>query len=60
MFLSILTKIGGCCVIASQTLQEDWIKDSKADCGIELQLGMSFNYNYEQMIMIGKIINKTI
>ena len=60
MFLSILTKIGGCCVIASQTLQEHWIKDSKADCGIELQLGMWFNYNYEQNDNDREIINETI
>ena len=40
MFLSILTKIGGSCAVASQTLQQDLIKDSKAECGVELQLGM--------------------
>ena len=39
-FLSILTKIGGPCALASQALQEDWIKDGKAECGVELQLGM--------------------
>ena len=39
-FLSILTKIGGPCVIASQAIQEEWIEDCKAKCGVELQLGM--------------------
>ena len=39
-FLSILTKIGGPCAMASQAIQEDWIKDCKAECGVELQLGM--------------------
>ena len=39
-FLSILTKIGGPCAIVSQALQRDLIKDSRAECGVELQLGM--------------------
>ena len=47
-FLSILTKIGGPCAMASQAIQEDWIKDCKAECGVELQLGMWFSYNYEE------------
>ena len=34
MFLSILTKIGGCCAIASQALQHDLIKDSKLKLGM--------------------------
>ena len=39
-FLSILTKIGGPCARASQVIRELWIKDCKAECGVELQLGM--------------------
>ena len=40
MFLSILTKIGGRCATASQALQHDFIKNSKTECRVELQLGM--------------------
>ena len=39
-FLSILTKIGGQCAVAGQALQDDLIQESKAKCGVELQLGM--------------------
>ena len=39
-FLSILTKIGGSCAMASQAIREFWIRDCKAKCGVELQLGM--------------------
>ena len=38
-FLSILNDTGGLCAQASEVLQQDWIKDSRAKCGIELQLG---------------------
>ena len=47
-FLSILTKIGGPYAMVSQAIQEEWIEDCKAECGVELKLGMWFNYNYEQ------------
>ena len=60
MFLSILTKIGGPCAIASQALQRDLIKDSKAECGVELKLGMWFNYNYEQKDNDREIKNESI
>ena len=40
MFLSVLTKIGGPCAVASETLQHDLIEESRPECGIELQLGM--------------------
>ena len=40
IFLSILTNSGGPCAVASKILQQDWIKDSRAKCGVELQLGM--------------------
>ena len=39
-FLSMLTNMGGSYALVSQALQQDWIKDSRAECGIELQLGM--------------------
>ena len=38
-FLSILTDIGGSCALVSQTLQQELIKDSRAEDGVELQLG---------------------
>ena len=38
--LSILTNMGGLCAQFGQALQQDWIKCSRAECGIELQLGM--------------------
>ena len=38
--LSILANMGGKCAQVGQALQQDWIKDSRAECGIELQLGM--------------------
>ena len=59
-FLSILTKIGDHCAIASQALQHDLIKDCKAECVIELQLGMWFNYNYEQNDNDREIKNESI
>ena len=39
-FLSILTKIGGPYAMVSQAIQEEWIEDCKAECGVELKLGM--------------------
>ena len=36
--LSILANMG--CAYIGQALQHDWIEDSRAECGIELQLGM--------------------
>ena len=36
--LSILANMG--CAHIGQALRQDWIKDSRAECGIELQLGM--------------------
>ena len=39
-FLSILTKIGDPYARVSQALQQDWIKESKTKCGIELQIGL--------------------
>ena len=39
-FLSILNDVGGSCALVSQALQQDWIKDSRAECGVELQLGV--------------------
>ena len=39
-FLSILTNMGGSCAQVSQALQQNLIKRSRAECGIELQLGM--------------------
>ena len=38
--LSILANRGGSCAHVGQALQHDWIEDSRAECGIELQLGM--------------------
>ena len=38
--LSILTNMGGLCAHVGQALQQGWIEDSRAKCGIELQLGM--------------------
>ena len=38
--LSILANRGGLCFHIGQVLQQDWIEDSRAECGIELQLGM--------------------
>ena len=38
--LSILTNMGGLCAQVGQALQQGWIKDSRTECGIELQLGM--------------------
>ena len=40
IFLSILTNIGGPCAQGSQVLQQDWIKESRTECGVDLQLGM--------------------
>ena len=39
-FLLILTARGGLCTQVSQALQQDWIKDSRDECGVRLQLGM--------------------
>ena len=39
-FLSTLNDMGGTYAQVSQVLQQDWIKDSRAKCGVELQLGM--------------------
>ena len=39
-FLSILTDMGGLCARVSKVLRQDWIKDSRTECGVELQLGM--------------------
>ena len=39
-FLSTLTDMGGTCARISKVLQQDWIKESRAKCGVELQLGM--------------------
>ena len=39
-FLSIHINMGELCAEVGQSLQEDWIKDSRVECGIELQLGM--------------------
>ena len=59
-FLLILTDIGGPCVMASQAIQEEWNRDCKAECGVELQLGMWFNYNYEQKYNDREIKNEGI
>ena len=39
-YLLILTDMGGSCAQVSETLQQYWIKNSRAECGVELQLGM--------------------
>lgn len=39
-FLSMLSDMGGPYVGVSQALQQDWIKESRAKCGVKLQLGM--------------------
>lgn len=39
-FLSILGHMGGLCAWVSKALQQDWIKDSRAKCGVELEIGM--------------------
>ena len=39
-FLSILTKIGGQCAPVSQTLQHNWIRECRTECGIEIKLGI--------------------
>ena len=39
-FLSILTDMGGPCAQVSEVLQQDWIKDSRTERGVDLQLGM--------------------
>lgn len=38
--LLVLTARGGLCAQVSQALQQDWIKDSRHECGVELQLGI--------------------
>ena len=50
-FLSILTKLGGPYAIASEILQQDWIKDSRAECGVELQLGTYLNYRNKRIMV---------
>ena len=48
--LLILTKLRGAYAVASEALQEDWIKNSWAECGVELQLGTWFNYINKSII----------
>lgn len=58
-FLSILTKIGGQCARVSHALQKDWIKNSRTECGVELQPGMAFNL-YAQKNCDGEIKMSTL
>ena len=39
-FLSIFTKLGHTCALVGEALQHDLIEDCRAECGVELQLGM--------------------
>lgn len=39
-FLLVFTKLGGDLAIAGRALQEDWVKTTKAECGLELQIGV--------------------
>ena len=50
-FLSVLTKIGGPCALVSQVLKYDLIKDSRTECGVELQLGIQFNCTNKRIIV---------